>query len=105
MCEDMADLLLNEKVMITIADKTTDIFVKNVLKTNTWEELGNEFQEWKAALGTAAYVVYIKDAAVDENGNMIGGSVGINYVDAANIFPTSWQNKIISSRPSIRGIL
>lgn len=49
-CEDMADLLLNERVTITIADQTTDAFVKGVLETNTWEELGNEFQEWKSAL-------------------------------------------------------
>lgn len=95
-CEDMADLLLNERVTITIADQTTDAFVKGVLETNAWEELGNEFQEWKSALGTVAYVVYIKDAVVDEAGNMTGGSVGINYVEAAYIYPTSWQNKVIT---------
>ena len=95
-CEDMADLLLNEKVTITVSDQTTDNFVKQVLTDNTWEELGNEYQEWKAALGTVAYVVYIKDAVVDEAGNMTGGSVGINYVEAANIYPTSWQNKVIT---------
>lgn len=95
-CEDMADLLLNEKVTITVADQTTDTFVKNVLESNTWEELGNEFQEWKAALGTVAYVVYIKDAVVDEAGNMTGGTVGINYVEASHIYPTSWQNKVIT---------
>lgn len=95
-CEDMADLLLNEKVAITVSDQTTDSFVKKVLESNTWEELGNEYQEWKSALGTVAYVVYIKDATVDEAGNMTGGSVGINYVEAANIYPTSWQNKVIT---------
>lgn len=95
-CEDMADLLLNERVTITIADQTTDAFVKGALEANTWEELGNEYQEWKSALGTVAYVVYIKDATVDEAGNMTGGSVGINYVEAANIYPTSWQNKVIT---------
>ena len=95
-CEDMADLLLNERVTITIADEATDAFVKRVLTENTWEELGNEYQEWKSALGTAAYVVYIKDAVLDESGRMAGGSIGINYVDAANIYPTSWQNKVIT---------
>ena len=95
-CEDMADLLLNEKVTITVSDETTDSFVKKVLESNTWEELGNEFQEWKSALGTVAYVVYIKDATVDEAGNITGGSVGINYVEAANIYPISWQNKVIT---------
>ncbi len=95
-CEDMADLLLNERVTITLGDETTDAFVKQVLEANTWEELGNEYQEWKSALGTVAYVVHIKDAVIDESGRMIGGSVGINYVEAANIYPTSWQNKVIT---------
>lgn len=95
-CEDMADLLLNERVTITIADNTTDEFVNKVLRDNTWGELGNEYQEWKAALGTVAYVVYVKDAVLDDTGNMTGGSVGINYVEAANIFPTSWQNKVVT---------
>ena len=94
-CEDIADLLLNEKVQITIADTATDDFVKQVLTDNTWEELGNEFQEWKAALGTVAYVVYIRDGQVDEAGNMTGGKIGINYVDALNIYPTSWENKVV----------
>ncbi len=95
-CEDMADLLLNERVTITIADNVTDVFVKQVLQDNTWGELGNEYQEWKAALGTVAYVVYVKDAVVDESGRMTGGNVGINYVEASNIFPTSWQNKVVT---------
>lgn len=95
-CEDMADLLLNERVTITIADNATDDFVKQILQDNTWGELGNEYQEWKAALGTVAYVVYVKDAVVDESGRMIGGNVGINYVEASNIFPTSWQNKVVT---------
>lgn len=95
-CEDMADLLLNEKVTITIADPATEAFVKDVLDANTWEELGNEYQEWKSALGTVAYVVHIRDATVDDAGNMAGGSVGINYVEAAHIYPTSWQNKVVT---------
>lgn len=95
-CEDMADLLLNEKVTITIEDTATDAFVKQVLIDNNFEELGNEYQEWKAALGTAAYVVYVRDAVMDNEGIMTGGNVGINYVEAGNIFPTSWQNRIIT---------
>ena len=95
-CEDMADLLLNERVTITIGNTVTDEFVKKVLEANTFWELGNEYQEWKSALGTVAYVVHINDTIIDEMGNIEGGTVGINYVEAANIFPTSWQNKVIT---------
>lgn len=92
-CEDLADLLLNERVMIAASDPKTNEFVKQALTQNAWEERGNEFQERKAALGTVAYVVYIKDATVDDSGNMTGGSVGINYVEADHIYPVSWQNR------------
>ncbi len=94
--EDMADLLLNERVTVTIADTATDDFVKKVLEGNTFQELGNEYQERKAALGTAAYVVYIRDAVLDDAGYMVSGSVGINYVEASQIYPTSWQNKAVT---------
>ncbi len=40
-------------------------------------------------------MVHVRDAVVDGDGNLTGGSVGINYVEAANIFPTSWRNKEI----------
>lgn len=95
-CEDIADLLLNERVTITIENAATDSFVKMVLEKNSFGELGNEYQEWKAALGTVAYVVYVRDAVVDSRGNMAGGSIGINYVEASNIYPTSWQNKVVT---------
>ncbi|MCI8788632.1 MAG: phage portal protein [Lachnospiraceae bacterium] len=95
-CEDMADLLLNERVGMTIAHEASDRFVKQVLEDNSFDELGNEYQERKSALGTAAYVVHVKDAIVGKDGFMAGGSVGINYVDASNIYPTSWQNKVVT---------
>ena len=95
-CEDLADLLLNERVQITLADEVTQKFVESVLAANNFGELGNEYQEWKAALGTVAYVVYVRDGTLDADGNLLGGSIGINYVEAGNIFPTSWENKQVS---------
>ena len=84
-CEDMADLLLNERVGMTIAHEASDRFVKQVLEDNSFDELGNEYQERKSALGTAAYVVHVKDAIVGKDGFMAGGSVGINYVDSSHL--------------------
>ncbi len=42
-CEDLADLLLNERTQITIDHKATQEFVEKVLKDNYWEDLGNEY--------------------------------------------------------------
>ena len=91
-CEDMADLLLNERVKITIGDATTEDFVQDVLRQNNFMTKGNEYQERKAAKGTVAYVPYLADAEVDDQGNILNGIVKINYLEAPNIFPLSWEN-------------
>lgn len=96
--EDIADLLLNEHVAITINDEHTSEYVKDVLKKNNWQVLGNTYQEKKAALGTVAYVPYITNAmANEETGELIAGhgEVKIDYVAADNIYPLSWSNDYI----------
>ena len=92
-CEDIADLLLNERVQITISgsDATSD-YVHQVLGKNKFLVKGNDYQEKKACSGTVAYVVQIKDARTDADGNVSGGEVRINYLQAKNIFPISWEN-------------
>ena len=104
-CEDMANLLLNERVKFTIGSpnedtgdvedavaNTTYDFVKGVLDAANWWKLGNEYQERKAALGTVAYVPYLDNAEVDEEGNFLSGDVKIGYFTAPNIYPISWEN-------------
>lgn len=92
--QDMADLLLNEKVVITLADKTTDDYVRKVLSDAKFQTLGNEYQERKAAKGTVAYVPYISGEA-DKEGNIINGTVKLNFLEAQNIFPISWENGVV----------
>lgn len=89
--EDIADLLLNERVQITLSDATTEKFVKDVLNENRFLVLGNDYQERKAYTGTVAYVPYLRNATADVDGQIISGSIGIDYVSAGNIFPVSWQ--------------
>lgn len=91
-CEDVADLLLNEKVKITIGDTKTSEFVNKVLKDANFSVKGNELQERKAACGTVAYVPYLIDMEIDEAGNVISAKVKIDYVVARNIYPTAWEN-------------
>lgn len=94
--EDIADLLLNEKVLITLSDSVTEKYVESVFKNNNFKTLGNEYQERKAATGTVAYVPYIYDMLVQENGRIMSGKIGINYVSAKDIYPVSWNNGSIS---------
>lgn len=90
--EDIADLLLNEKVKITLADEATGDFVKRVLDKNKFLVIGNDYQERKAYTGTVAYVPYLYDMTVSEDGTIMDGKIGIDYVSAGNIYPISWTN-------------
>lgn len=90
--EDIADLLLNERVTITLSDDITDNFVWEVLEDNQFIVLGNDYQERKAYTGTVAYIPYLDDMEVDDAGNILSGKIRINYVDAPNIYPVSWNN-------------
>ncbi|CUN17463.1 phage portal protein%2C putative%2C A118 family [Blautia hydrogenotrophica] len=95
--EDIADLLLNEKVQITIQDSSTHEFVTQVLNDNNFWVMGNDYQERKAYTGTVAYIPYLDAIRVSENGEIVdGGTVRINYVSAEDIYPLSWSNGYIS---------
>ena len=54
--------------------------------------MGNDYQERKAFTGTVAYIPYLDNAEITEDGTVISGKISINYVDAPNIFPVSWNN-------------
>lgn len=97
--EDIADLLLNERVQITIQDKATSEFVLKVLDDNNFAVIGNDYQERKAYTGTVAYVPYLDNIEVSEDGDVVPGDTGkvrINYVSASNIYPLSWCNGYIT---------
>ena len=91
-CEDIADLLLNERVEIVVSDPATQDYVIQVLDDNNFWVLGNDYQERMAYTGTIAFVPYMYDAETDVDGNLISGRIGIDYVSASNIFPVSWNN-------------
>lgn len=93
-CEDWADLLLNEKVKITLEGEAEQAFVDDVLEQNNFRVKGNEMQEKKAALGTAAYVLRAANVEVNEaTGEIKGaGQLKIDYCSALAIHPLSWEN-------------
>lgn len=90
--EDIADLLLNERVTITLDDEYTNNYVHKILKKNQFMVQGNDYQERKAYTGTVAYIPYLDSADVTEDGVIRSGIIKINYVDGPNIFPVSWNN-------------
>ena len=79
-CEDWANLLLNEKVAIKAGDYTNRL--KDILNRNNFLVRANQLIEIAFALGTGAFVEY-KDA---------DGEVVIDYIRAEMIYPLSWDN-------------
>ena len=93
-CEDWANLEMNEKVKITLEDKAAQEFFDNVCEENKFRVKANELQETGAALGTYAFVPRVTGVKITPNGSLLGDATGIavDYVTAENIFPLSWEN-------------
>ena len=98
-CEDWANLLMNEKVQITLEGQKEQAFVDSVLTANNFTVKANEMQEMKSALGTVAYIPRVVGQAVNESGEIVPGDVSgieLDYVTIEHIFPLAWQNGFIS---------
>lgn len=79
-CEDWANLLLNEKVTITASDEVVNEIVGADLERNKFGVYGNQLIEKAFAFGTGAFVEYVD-----------GGNI-IDYITALNIYPLTWDN-------------
>ena len=80
-CEDWADLLLNEKTSIRAFDKEADLFLQSVFDKNNFRVRSNRLVEITYAMGTGAFVEYYDE-----------GAVAIDYIRADMIYPLSWDN-------------
>ena len=99
LCEDWANLLMNEKVQITLEGQKEQDFIDLVLTENNFTVKANEMQEMKSALGTVAYVPRVIGQEISESGDIVPGNASgivLDYVTIENIFPLSWQNGYIS---------
>jgi A118 family predicted phage portal protein len=95
--EDWANLLLNEKVAVTLEGEKEQEFYNTVMSENNFDVKGNECQEIKSALGTVAYIVRVADAVADGTGAIMdGGKIKLEYVSGDNIYPLSWENGTIT---------
>ena len=97
-CEDWANLLMNEKVKITLDGSEEQKFVDDTLKANNFSVKISEMQELKSALGTTAYIPRARGVEFrTATGNVLGKGDGItiDYVTAENIAPLSWENGVV----------
>lgn len=99
LCEDWANLLMNEKVQITLDGQKEQDFIDLVLTENNFTVKANEMQEIKSALGTVAYVPRVIGQEISESGDIVPGNASgivLDYVTIENIYPLSWQNGYVS---------
>lgn len=97
-CEDWANLLMNEKVQITLEGTKEQEFIDRVFEANNYTVKINEMQELKSALGTAAYIPRVVGQAINAEGYAVPGSaagIELDYVTAEHIYPLAWQNGYI----------
>lgn len=97
-CEDWANLLMNERVIISIDDEVTQSFITDVFNDNNFWVKINEMQEYKSALGSAAYIPYVTGITINNKTGSIlnNGNIKLNYITAESIFPISWDNGVIN---------
>lgn len=97
--EDWADLLMNEKVSVTLEGEAEQAFFDRVCRENNFAVKISEMQERKAAMGTAAYVLRAVGFTADpDTGALTGPAEGIriDYCAADVIYPLSWENGVIT---------
>ena len=95
--ENWADLLMSDKVNITLEGTAEQDFFDKVCQENNFRQLMNRYEEYTFALGTSAVVARVTDMQVDEEGRAVSpaGGICIDYVRAGEIFPLSWRNGVI----------
>lgn len=79
-CEDWANLLLNEKVSIKAGSFGKEL--EKILESNNFSVRANQMVEVAFALGTGAFVEYL-----DPDGQKM-----VDYIRADMIYPLSWDN-------------
>ena len=95
--EDWANLLMNERVEITLDGDKEQEFIDRVFADNNFRVRANEMQEFAFALGTVAFIPRVVGMQVVD-GSAISGSaqgIAIDYVTVEHIWPLSWRNGVI----------
>lgn len=98
-CEDWANLLLNEKTDITIGNKHSQDVVQQTLVDCKFWQRGNEGIEKSFALGCGAFVVVVENIGIDEQGLLADTSkskVKVKFVNATKIIPITFEDEEIT---------
>ena len=96
--ESWADMLMNDRVVVTLEGETEQAFFDRVCAAGNFRKMANIYEEYAFALGTAAIVARVTGMEVYGEGRALGLASGIalDFVRADGIFPLNWQNGIVT---------
>ena len=96
-CEDWANLLVNEKTDITLSNPEAQKNLELILKKNRFWRKANQDIEKIMALGGVAWCVSVENLPINADGSIIdGGTVKISSVNAKNIVPITIEDDVIT---------
>ena len=90
--EDWANLLLNEKFVVTIPDNDK---LDDILRRNNFWHKGNELVEKAFGLYMGAFVESVENATITKDGNIVKSSdakIKIDYLSALKIYPITFKD-------------
>lgn len=92
-CEDWANLLMNEKTDVTIGDKHTQEVIEDVFKKTKFWKKANKNIEKTFALGMGAWVVGVDNLEVNDNGDVAPtGTIKISFLHGKKIIPITIED-------------
>lgn len=98
-CEDWANLLLNEKTDITVSDAHSQEILHRTLADCKFWQKGNEGIEKSFALGMGAFVTVVDGIGVNEDGTLADTSrskVKVKFVNATKMIPLTFEDEEIT---------
>lgn len=95
-CEDWANLLINEKTDIVLSNEQDSNTLQNILKDCRFWKKANQGVEKAFALGQCAGVVNINNISTQEDGSIEkDGTISVGFYSAKKIIPISIEDEEI----------
>lgn len=86
-CEDWANLLINEKTLVTLPDEKSNEALKKVFKSCRFWFKANESIEKTFALGNGAWVVCVDRLSIVDGVQQKDGEINVQFCNARKIRP------------------
>lgn len=92
-CEDWANLLMNEKTNIVLSNESAQkIFDAHIQATNFWKKANGAVEKYMA-LGIGAFVEGVKGLQYNDNGDVItNGTPFVQVINGTKVYPITFEN-------------